>query len=366
WAPQTFYNTSNGLINNRTGTVAQDKAGYMWVGTDNGICCYDGRKFTFFPGRNRRFYFAHSYATFYKQYAVLGTSGEGVALCHRNKVLFRRFKGCEQVYIIAAVALSDHSFLLATTQKNGILLVRDSVASPVKLPEAFLARITACLIVDKDSKGNIWVGTDSGLLVFPKGDLNKPFVLRGMQGKYINVLKEGRNGVMYAGAATSLYSISDTSYTPLSECRLLCRKDSASISSLETDKDHNIYIGYSYNYNNTLIRLSPDGKQTSLLLDNTNYPWDLRFDREENLWAACENGLLKISQPYIKNYLAEAGNFPIAKSGIILNDGSFLGNIGDKVYQISAERAITRKCRGKIHAGYLEQRFSRRLTAKSG
>jgi ligand-binding sensor domain-containing protein len=59
--PFRLFNTSNGLINNRCGNISQDSAGYIWIGTDNGITNYDGRKFNFFPGVNATYYFAHSF-----------------------------------------------------------------------------------------------------------------------------------------------------------------------------------------------------------------------------------------------------------------------------------------------------------------
>lgn len=46
----TRYSTSDGLTSNTIFRLAQDKEGYIWIGTRNGICRYDGT--TFIPGYN--------------------------------------------------------------------------------------------------------------------------------------------------------------------------------------------------------------------------------------------------------------------------------------------------------------------------
>jgi hypothetical protein len=41
----TSYSTSEGLPNNIVYCAAQDRLGYLWFGTDNGLVRFDGRKF---------------------------------------------------------------------------------------------------------------------------------------------------------------------------------------------------------------------------------------------------------------------------------------------------------------------------------
>lgn len=42
------YSTKNGLPSNETYSIAQDKKGYIWVGTDRGVARFDGQKFEVF------------------------------------------------------------------------------------------------------------------------------------------------------------------------------------------------------------------------------------------------------------------------------------------------------------------------------
>ncbi len=41
----------DGLCNNIVYTICQDKTGNLWFGTNTGVCCYDGEKFTDFSAK---------------------------------------------------------------------------------------------------------------------------------------------------------------------------------------------------------------------------------------------------------------------------------------------------------------------------
>src|SRR5665647_506111 len=43
-----FYSQENGLSNNQIHCILQDKKGWMWFGTSQGVCRFDGYKFTIF------------------------------------------------------------------------------------------------------------------------------------------------------------------------------------------------------------------------------------------------------------------------------------------------------------------------------
>ena len=43
------YTTADGLLSSETFDIKQDKEGFIWITTDNGICKFDGQQFTPFP-----------------------------------------------------------------------------------------------------------------------------------------------------------------------------------------------------------------------------------------------------------------------------------------------------------------------------
>src|SRR5215203_614540 len=53
-SPISFENitTANGLIQNSVTSILQDKSGFMWIGTTDGLNRYDGKKFIYYKHRN--------------------------------------------------------------------------------------------------------------------------------------------------------------------------------------------------------------------------------------------------------------------------------------------------------------------------
>ena len=45
WDNIDFYTTKDGLPNNSILSLHQDRKGFLWIGTFNGLCRYDGREF---------------------------------------------------------------------------------------------------------------------------------------------------------------------------------------------------------------------------------------------------------------------------------------------------------------------------------
>jgi ligand-binding sensor domain-containing protein len=50
WESIDLYTTKNGLPNNSILSILQDKRGFLWLGTYNGLCRYDGSEFISFSG----------------------------------------------------------------------------------------------------------------------------------------------------------------------------------------------------------------------------------------------------------------------------------------------------------------------------
>ena len=49
------YNIENGISSNNISDIQQDHIGYIWIGTDNGLCRFDGNQFTFYLKNNPRY-----------------------------------------------------------------------------------------------------------------------------------------------------------------------------------------------------------------------------------------------------------------------------------------------------------------------
>lgn len=49
------YNIENGISSNGISSIIQDRKGYIWIGTDNGISRFDGTQFVFYQKKNPRY-----------------------------------------------------------------------------------------------------------------------------------------------------------------------------------------------------------------------------------------------------------------------------------------------------------------------
>lgn len=119
----TIYNMDNGLSNNRVNTITQDKNGFMWFGTDDGLCRFDGIKFktyilSDYIDENASSYITHLFIDS-QNMMWIGTNN-GITIFDYTNNKFKAFKA----------------------------FTRDSIkiATPV-------------LEIAEDKDGNVWIGT---------------------------------------------------------------------------------------------------------------------------------------------------------------------------------------------------------------
>lgn len=120
----TIYNMDNGLSNNRVNAITQDKNGFMWFGTDDGLCRFDGIKF--------------------KTYILSDYIDENASS-----------------YITHLFIDSKNMMWIGTN--NGII-VFDYINNKFKAFKAFtgdsIKIATPILDIAEDKDGNVWIGTD--------------------------------------------------------------------------------------------------------------------------------------------------------------------------------------------------------------
>ncbi len=164
--------TSNGLANNSVRYIFQDSKGFIWMGTLNGLCRYDGNSFlTFKPqyGNNlslvdhriydleedkNGFLWINTSAELYSCYDLkhdcfVDFTGKGELKQSYSKKFFAKNgdvwlwhsgNGCRQV------KYENGAFTSVTYKKKNGNLTSDLV-----------------VFVSEDSRGNIWIGTQRGL-----------------------------------------------------------------------------------------------------------------------------------------------------------------------------------------------------------
>ena len=165
--------TTDGLPTNRINDVVQDRDGYLWFGTSNGLCRYDGYSFLVFPTmgtgagqtnanvgtihideknqlmwlRSATFNYA-CYDLRKKQFV------DYTGHCDPQKVFERFCPEEDGIWMYEAKAGIRH-----VTYRNGQFACRDYTQEDGSLPLSRIKRLRP------DKRGNMWILTDNGLLM---------------------------------------------------------------------------------------------------------------------------------------------------------------------------------------------------------
>ena len=119
--------TTQGLIQNSVHSIVQDKKGFIWIGTEEGLNRYDGRRFTSFKHNNSQ----------------------------PNSI--------SDNYIVEI--FEDHLGRIWLGTRNGLNIFDDVSNSFIHVPLGNFSKNIYTPAIAEDINGNIWVGTDGvGLL----------------------------------------------------------------------------------------------------------------------------------------------------------------------------------------------------------
>ena len=170
-----FFSQEHGLSNNQIHCILQDKQGWMWFGTSQGVCRFDGYKFTVFKndpddstslkGNLVRAIFEDS-----KGQLWMGTENGGLNKFNREKENFKHL-----FYYGENSLLKDASVTSLHEDASGILWVGTEtslfrIENESKLVEIKPANQSSFVdyyrILKSDKSGQIWIGANTGLFVY--------------------------------------------------------------------------------------------------------------------------------------------------------------------------------------------------------
>lgn len=290
-APFVFrsWRAGDGLPHNSVNTIAQTAEGYLWLGTDSGLCRFDGVNCRVF-GLSDGLSSLHITALLADRRGVLwiGTYGGGVSRLARGVVeTLTKADGLAGNTITRLLEGADGSVWIGT--KAGLSQWREGKLTRLAAPGGGTTQVSA---LAQDRQGTLWVATsDKGLLRLRGGKLAS--LPRGSPTLCAYCLLVDRQGRLWAG---------------LREGTILCREKtgwtrygrkeglpSGHITSLAQTPEGTLWAGSMdggllYLQDGTFRALrKPDG----LTDDAVQY---LFVDREQNLWAGtCAGGVSRVT-----------------------------------------------------------------------
>lgn len=225
---QRAWTVEDGLAQMQVLAMAEDRDGFLWLGTKSGVSRFDGHRFeTFLPSdgvpaaqilaihptpeggvffgsdgdgaavfRDGRF--QRLPVTSGRVNAIAAAPGGGILFARDHEVMRRRPDGvyerlaglAEDAIVVSLLATRDGGVFVGTYE-HGVFLLRNGRLEPLPDPGR---RIN---VLREARGGGIWVGTELGLFVYRGGHFRKIH-----EGEVLSVL-EGSDGTLYLGTQSA-------------------------------------------------------------------------------------------------------------------------------------------------------------------
>ena len=313
--PFTNYGVQDGLAQSNVSAIVQDKAGYLWLGSESGISKFDGKTFINYTTEN-------------------GLSDNNIA-----------------------ALLADSKNNLWIAHENGSLTkYKEGKFSPLICE--LLPKNKKIFSLYQDTKGRIWISSAAGAIVIlnPEGNLNdkanykiyssheglSQFVLSSQQDKNGNLWFLTDVGIKWLNEKSGKFDFFRPEGMPFGQ-----------ITSFLLDENENVILGTSngmiYKYSN---------KQFETIFDSHNYissvsgavtnnfVYTIFKDSKHNIWASVLNvGLCKINSETKKSIVFNTTNgLEVNKIKSIAedNEGNILiGTLGEGLQIFKGEKFIS-------------------------
>lgn len=325
------YTSSAGLSNNSIMDIHQDKFGFLWVATADGLNRYDGYEFTTYQHQaddstSIADNWLHTISQTKDGALLVGTQKAGISIYDHRKGTFTNLQPGP-----LGVA-SDHYLNLGKTllQKDestiwlgmdpGIVALDLAKDSSFHLVKGEGLGVN-CFVQSRT--GDIWIGTNEGLLLVAAGSDGAivPFeALPHRRTGTVKALTFNQKGQLIVGADEGVFILSEQ----YPHWEIVEMRQFKEVNSIVCDKKGRIWIGG----RRGLIVLAEGATTMSpqagrLLSENRldrQYINVLFLDRENNLWiGTANNGLLRL-------FLSDQ-HFPLFRPNIQENDAGSTKNI---------------------------------------
>lgn len=176
--PSLYFNNLsavNGLSNNKVNCILQDRRGFMWIGTDDGLNRYDGYRFQTFRHEKSKNGLSGNIITDLHEdeegVIWISTADGGLTRYNYHLPASEQFKSFRHApadaqaisaNILNAIEEDANGFLWLASSGQGLLRFdkkKREFSEPVKRPSRTV------LALCKDNKGKIWAGREGGGLI---------------------------------------------------------------------------------------------------------------------------------------------------------------------------------------------------------
>jgi ligand-binding sensor domain-containing protein/DNA-binding response OmpR family regulator len=351
----------NGLPQNTVMTIMQDKTGFIWFGTNDGLCKYNGIDFKIYKhtlddegslGNNQinKVYEDH------KGNIWVGTFN-GLNLYNRNNDTFVRclFPGKKTRYNIQTILEDQHGNLWIGCQKGLYLLSASDIASKKTILKKSSITDLSVQSLMMDDRKRLWLGGKHGLTIFDPVShqtISLNVIIKqwpGIEGEIKVMVRDSKNNYWIGTESMGLFSLNlnTGTYKHYTQNTGL---SSNTVRTVSEGVDGNIWIGTKTGLNILHPITSAIQKYFSIAQEphslSKNSIRSIIQDNEGNVWLGTYNGGVSVTYKNDKvfNKLEEkAWNKPGLDGGVVNTmtqetDGSFwIGTDDGGLNQISED-----------------------------
>lgn len=331
----TQFTTEQGLNNNNVHSILEDKTGNLWIGTNDGLSKYYGKQFTHFNssmGFSPGVYFGLTIDKAGNLWG--GIHGGGVNRFDGNSIThYTTDQGLGSNNVMCFLEDSNNLWIGTkgggVTKYDGKSFVQIENFQPTLHSEVDSAHVAVFSML-KDSRGNIWFGTNEGLEKYDGKKFMHFGVAQGLSRKSICSICEDKNGNLWLG--TEYDSMVNKLELPASETGRYAFTHYninpglvSSINCIKEDKENNLWFGTS-NAGVVKFNRKTFTRYTTAQGLSNNSVNSIVEDNDENIWFLTYNGLCKMRTQH-KNREREKipGQTPGALFTNYLDADGFLG-----------------------------------------
>jgi ligand-binding sensor domain-containing protein/signal transduction histidine kinase/DNA-binding response OmpR family regulator len=339
-----FYTSSNsGLSNSQINQIYQDKKGFIWIATEDGLNCFDGMKFSTFLHNPKDI---NSIKSNYVQTLFeddcnnfwIGT----VSGLQRYDRTTNRFQDFPLYDITSHVVLKPHITAIINNDRDNIFVATaghsfyriNKHTLKVSFDNNITANNTPSAFIRsgfQDSHYNLWLGTETeGCLLFRQEKGTYKYINQWCKGKYITaIIEDPVSRKVLMGSLNRGIFIYDLTIGTVREAQTEDARNCA-VKSLMRDSKGRIWIG-----TNDRGLLLFDAKQECFVPiprennDRSNSSWHvsaLMEDKQGNIWA----GLYQKGIYFIPNYVNKFDYYSFSSSESVDNNSCILSILIDK------------------------------------
>ncbi|MBI3238219.1 MAG: histidine kinase, partial [Flavobacteriia bacterium] len=329
------YSTESGLAQSQIRSIAQDKNGYLWLGTLAGLAKYDGKKFVNYSIQNDLLDNQIYSLLADKNSGLWIVTMGGINYCNGDKFRSYPFKETMTENFVNAIAQDSNGHLWLATDGAGVCRLNGNKFE-YYLEENGLANnyVRAVCI---DDKGRVWFGTKNGICFYDGKTFKKLDTTITQPKNVSNIFMDRHKKLWFSTFGEGVYSYDGKEFKNYNESNGLINDW---IRSAIEDSEGNIWFASKFG----LCKF--DGKNfmrfteaEGLPMDNTNIVFE---DKERNFWIGSDGkGLCKFLGETF-TYLTTNDNL---SSNIVL---SILEDKDQDLWFSTFGKGITRKAGNKI------------------